>query len=71
MKISTVVAEQLVNLQAETTLLRGRGERRQRSFVAVFAFVVFLAFLALSSQYLLPLIISYISASPELFLYKL
>ena len=60
---TSTVAEQLVNLQAEATLFRGRGEWRQRTFVAVFLLLFFLAFLALSSQYFLSLIISYISVS--------
>ena len=68
---TSTVAEQLVNLQAEATLLSGRGEWRQRSFVAVFLLLFFLAFLALSSQHFLSLIISYISVPHELFLYKL
>ena len=68
---TSTVAEQLVNLQAEATLFRGRGEWRQRTFVAVFLLLFFLAFLALSSQHFLSLIISYISVSRELFLYKI
>ena len=70
-KTSTVVAEKLVNLQTEATLPRGKGEWRQRSFVAVFLLLFLLAFLALSSQHFLSLIISYISVSHELFLYKI
>ena len=67
---TSTLAEQLVNLQADATLFRGRGEWRQRTFVAVFLLLFFLAFLALSSQHFLSLIISYISVSRELFLYK-
>ena len=68
---TSTVAEQVVNLQAYETLFRGRDEWRQRTFVAVFLLLFFLAFFALLSQHFLSLIISYISLSCELFLYKI